>query len=139
MLVEDSDEDVGRSGRRNGRDQGRQQYDAAFHEEEDGYIDSDAYVAADTSLHKTVVELSDDDDDIVIADVSRNAAAGPSRARAVARGSDGREGAVNTARAKGPPENGSSPPRGSFYVSTLGRAYREGCEYDLSTASRRNC
>ncbi|BGP32368.1 hypothetical protein JCM10296v2_004149 [Rhodotorula toruloides] len=136
-LVEDSNEDVGRGGARTGRDRGRQQYDAAFHEEEeDGYIDSDAYVDTDTSLHKTVVELSDDDDDIVIADVSRNAAAGPSRARAVARGGDGWEGAVNTARAKGPPENGSSPPRGSFYVSTLGRAYREGYENLFTTATK---
>lgn len=130
-LVEDSDEDDGRSGPRAGRNQRRQQYDAAFDGEDDGYIDSDAYVDADTSLHKTVVELSDDDDDIVIADVSRNAAAGTSRARGGVRGGDGREGAVNTARAKGPPENGSSPPRGSIYVSTLGRAYREGCEYEL--------
>jgi hypothetical protein len=130
-LVEDSDEDAGRSGRRAGGDQGRQQYNAPFDGGNDGYIDSDAYVDADTSLHKTVVELSDDDDDIVSADVSRNAAAGSSRARGGTRGGDGREGAVNTARAKGPPENGSSPPRGSIYVSTLGRAYREGCECDL--------
>ncbi|BGO91671.1 hypothetical protein NBRC10512_008119 [Rhodotorula toruloides] len=135
-LVEDSDEDDGRSGPRAGRNQRRQQYDAAFDGEDDGYIDSDAYVDADTSLHKTVVELSDDDDDIVIADVSRNAAAGTSRARGGVRGGDGREGAVNTARAKGPPENGSSPPRGSIYVSTLGRAYREGYENLFTTATK---
>ncbi|BGP02275.1 hypothetical protein NBRC10513v2_005923 [Rhodotorula toruloides] len=135
-LVEDSDKDVGRGGARAGRNQGRRQYDAAFDGEDDGYIDSDAYVDADTSLHKTVVELSDDDDDIVIADVSRNAAAGSSRARGGTRGGDGREGAVNTARAKGPPENGSSPPRGSIYVSTLGRAYREGYENLFTTATK---
>ncbi|BGP24931.1 proteophosphoglycan ppg4 [Rhodotorula toruloides] len=148
-LVEDSDEHVGRSGARPGAGQCRQEYAGSLDGEVDGYIDSEAYVDADTSLHKTVVELSDDDDedDIVIADVSRDAVAGPSRVRGdvggpsrvrgdVGGGKDGREGAVNTTRAKGPPENGSSPPRGSIYVSMLGRAYREGYENLFTTATK---
>lgn len=102
----------------------------------DGFIDDGALVAwdeADAALHKTVTEVvdlvDDDDDDEVIVSGPGLGPGPPSTSRAGARKRAvvGGEGAVNSARRPGPPEDGSSPPRGSIYISTLSRAYKEGC------------
>lgn len=67
-------------------------------------------------LHGTtreVIEIgSDDDESVQVATKARM----------------GGGGAVNTGRAKGPPKDGSPPPTGSIYVSTLPHAMRVGCE-----------
>ncbi|GAA6062726.1 hypothetical protein JCM10212_005929 [Sporobolomyces blumeae] len=105
-------------------------------------------------LHKTVINIDDDDDDDLIiedggatgghagamrtgrgggnggASGSRGRASGPIRG-----GRDGAVGAVNAKRVPGPPQNGSSPPRGSLYLSTMSRAYKEGYERMYSRAS----
>ncbi|BGP40366.1 hypothetical protein JCM10449v2_004328 [Rhodotorula kratochvilovae] len=109
----------------------------AAHEDEDeeeddldGFLDDDdlaAWDEADAAMHKTlthtdVLDLVDenDDDDVIVA--------GPSRPRARATAGAATGGAVNTERVPGPPQDGSSPPRGSIYISTLSRAYKEGYE-----------
>ncbi|GAA5983256.1 hypothetical protein JCM10908_000215 [Rhodotorula pacifica] len=101
----------------------------------DGYLTSDAYdelPEVDASLNGTFIDLcaEDEDDDH---GGSRSAAAGPSRATGGTRqsagarnGGDGRDGAINSKFEPGPPADGSSPPRGSLYISELSAAYVDG-------------
>lgn len=67
-------------------------------------------------LHGTtreVIEIGSDDDETV---------------QVAAKARMGGGGAVNTSRAKGPPKDGSPPPTGSLYISTMPHAMRLGCE-----------
>ncbi|GAA6051052.1 hypothetical protein JCM3770_005474 [Rhodotorula araucariae] len=99
-----------------------------------GYIDDGELAAwdeVDATLHKKMtvtgvvdlVDEDDDDDDVIVAGPSRPRAAVAGVAAAARKG-----GAVNTARVPGPPPDGSSPPRGSIYISTMSRAFKEGYE-----------
>ncbi|GAA6001487.1 hypothetical protein JCM10207_006691 [Rhodosporidiobolus poonsookiae] len=92
----------------------------------------------DATLHKTVVIVDSDDDDddepVIVAGPSRGggggaAGGGTGTKRKAARGAGaapGFSGAVNAERNPGPPQDGSSPPRGSLYLSTMSRAFKEG-------------
>lgn len=117
---------------------------------QDGFPDDDGEwedPAAFAALDKTVIDLVDEDDDedeVVIAGPSRGAGMG-GRGRAAAgaggRGSargrgDGATGAVNSDRRPGPPVNGSSPPKGSMFVSTMSREWKLGCASSLSPRYR---
>lgn len=67
-------------------------------------------------LHGTtreVIEIGSDDDETV---------------QVAAKARMGGGGAVNTSRAKGPPKDGSPPPTGSLYISTMPHAMRLGCK-----------
>ncbi|SGY21532.1 BQ5605_C016g08250 [Microbotryum silenes-dioicae] len=86
-------------------------------EDEEEYWSSDTLALAETDLfdeprtstrarRNEVIEIEDDDD------VVR------------ARGSGG----INTEHRPGPPQDGSSPPRGSLYVSTMSAVIRGACE-----------
>ena len=133
MLVPDSDDDP-----------------VDDHDFDDGFIDDEdalaAWDEADAALHKTMTEVVDlvddedeDEDDVIVAGPSstqlQRRAKAARRTGAVAGG----EGAVNSARRPGPPEDGSSPPRGSIYISTLSRAYKEGCTSSLPSLLSRFC
>ena len=126
VLVRDSDEEGG------GFDED---------DDEEGYFDSqdDDLMFSDSpqpnddshnnpkSLHKTVITIDDDDeeDDLIIEE--NNQQNFPPRTQAL-------PGRVNSARAPGPPTNGSPPPRGSLYLSAMSRAWREGCKPSLSVS-----
>ncbi|GAA5828786.1 hypothetical protein JCM11251_005874 [Rhodosporidiobolus azoricus] len=81
-------------------------------------------------LDRTVIDLAneaDDDDEISISGPARFKGKGKGKERAGR--NDGSFGAVNKERRPGPPADGSSPPRGSIYVSTMSTAVRQGYEH----------
>ncbi|GAA5975493.1 hypothetical protein JCM11641_004286 [Rhodosporidiobolus odoratus] len=145
-LVEDTDEEDAAPLPRNAQTAQRRAPSAPAQEEPDEYGDEGFFDENDPELeavlsghggglgrqpqaapHRTeVLTLEDDDDDeaIVFTGPSR-AGTSKGKGKAVV---DGSVGELNASRRPGPPENGSSPPRGSLYVSTLGRAYKEGYE-----------
>lgn len=106
------------------RDSDEEDEEGYFNSEDDDLMfDSDSPNPNDNvqSLHKTVITIDDDDeeDDLIIEDQNF-----PPRTQALV-------GRVNSARVPGPPTNGSPPPRGSLYLSTMSRAWREGCKLHL--------
>lgn len=106
------------------RDSDEEDEEGYFNSEDDDLMfDSDSPNPNDNvqSLHKTVITIDDDDeeDDLIIEDQNF-----PPRTQALV-------GRVNSARVPGPPTNGSPPPRRSLYLSTMSRAWREGCKLHL--------
>ena len=99
----------------------------------DGYLTSDGYddalPALDASLNGTIIDLCADEDD-EMTNARRGRGRGIFAAGANRRG-DGRDGAINSNFAPGPPAEGSSPPRGSLFVSTMSAAYIDGCALPL--------
>mgnify|MGYP006902570765 CR=1 FL=1 len=95
----------------------------------DGYLTSDGYDDAlpelDASLNGTIIDLCADEDDEMTG--SRRGRGGAIFAAGANRRGDGRDGAINSKFAPGPPADGSSPPRGSLYISTMSAAYVDGC------------
>lgn len=97
----------------------------------DGYLTGDGYeemLDVDASLNGTFIDLCADEED----EVNPRPFRGPSRAATAAgsgRRGDGRVGLVNSKFEPGPPPAGSSPPKGSLYISSLSTAYNDGCEY----------
>ena len=95
----------------------------------DGYLTSDGYddalPALDASLNGTIIDLCADEDDEMTG--SRRGRGGAIFAAGANRRGDGRDGAINSKFAPGPPADGSSPPRGSLYISTMSAAYIDGC------------
>lgn len=109
----------------------------AVAQEWDGYLSSDDVPNAHVPVRRggNMLDLRDsDDNDVIVQAGSTSFGAGgggggwAGRTGARAGRSDGREGSVNAAYAPGPPADGSSPPSGSIYISTLPHAFREGCE-----------
>ncbi|GAA5863199.1 hypothetical protein JCM3774_000808 [Rhodotorula dairenensis] len=92
----------------------------------DGYLTSDGYdelPEVDASLNGTFIDLCADEED----DVHTGPFRGPSRAAAApGRRSDGRVGPINSKFEPGPPQDGSSPPRSSLYISSMSAAYIDG-------------
>lgn len=99
----------------------------------DGYLTSDGYddalPALDASLNGTIIDLCADEDDEMTN--SRPGRGGAMFAAGTHRRGDGRDGAINSIFAPGPPADGSSPPRGSVYISTMSAAYIDGCALPL--------
>ncbi|ORY56543.1 hypothetical protein BCR35DRAFT_355589 [Leucosporidium creatinivorum] len=88
--------------------------DEEFDYDEDGGGEIWEDPADFAKLHGTtreVIEIGSDDDETV---------------QVAAKARLGGGGAVNTSRAKGPPKDGSPPPMGSIYISTMSHAMRTG-------------
>lgn len=124
-----------------------------FDEYDDGYVDEDedwgaldeiernAQEGATALLHKTVINIDDDEeeedeDDLIIEENdSRGGRANtmmPSMTqsnRAAQGGGPGFVGRVNSKREPGPPRDGSPPPKASLFLSTMSKAWKEGCEF----------
>lgn len=98
----------------------------------DGYLSSsdDLYEtrgqATGAAAQRSFIEIRDDEDDVIIED--GGGSNNNRRAAGSSRRTDGREGSINSAFNTGPPDDGSSPPRASLYISTMSHAFREGCE-----------
>lgn len=118
--------------------EGEEEYDEEGYYE--GFDDEDSELWEDPAgfarFEKTVIDVADeeedDDDEVIVVD---GGGGGKGKKSGGAGGGEEGGGAVNTTKAKGPPRNGSSPPKGSIYVSTRRPAVREGCTSPLSCFS----
>ncbi|GAA5938996.1 uncharacterized protein JCM15063_004390 [Sporobolomyces koalae] len=125
-------------------------YDDDDDDEDWGLYDDGHDGPPPATLHKTVIHIDDDDDDddLIIEETAARAGRGGISGEGIqtGRGSGGRgaigagaapgtTGKVNSKRVPGPPQDGSPPPKGSLYLSTMSRVWREGYESMYARAS----